>query len=107
MNALHPTIATDPRRRSGRPRVRDLRISVGDVLGWMARGQSPEDIAAHYPELTLDDLCACLACAAERELRGVRLAASRHLFTAGPPPGLAATTRRQRRRTVFPASLEC
>lgn len=76
VNALHPSITSDPLRRGGRPCVRDLRISVGDVLGWMAQGRTPDDIVADYPELTLEDLRACLAYAAERELHEVRLAAA-------------------------------
>jgi uncharacterized protein (DUF433 family) len=73
MNALHSRISVDPQRRGGRACVRDLRISVGDVLGWHASGQTPEGILADYPELTLDDVRACLAYAAEREDRDVRL----------------------------------
>lgn len=74
---LTPDLITiDPLRRGGRPCVRDLRITVGDVLGWMALGQSAEQIVAEYPELTPDDLRACLAYAAERELHEVRLAAA-------------------------------
>ena len=67
MTTLHPTITTDPQQRGGRACVRNLRISVGDVLGWLALGQSPQRIVSDYPELTLDDVRACLAYAAERE----------------------------------------
>ena len=63
----------DPLRRGGRPCVRDLRISVGDVLGWLAAGQTTEQILADYPELTVDDVLACLRYAAEREAHEVRL----------------------------------
>ncbi len=76
MNDLHSTITSDPLRRSGRPCVRDLRISVGDVLGWLADGQTPVQIVADYPELTPDDIRACLAYAAARESHEVRLAAA-------------------------------
>lgn len=76
MSTQHPTITTDPQRRSGRPCVRDLRISVGDVLGWLAEGQTPAQIVADYPELTPDDIRACLAYAAARESHEVRLAAA-------------------------------
>ena len=69
-------ITTDPLRRGGRPCVRDLRISVGDVLGWLAQGQTVEQIAADYPELTPEDIRACLAYAAARESHEVRLAAA-------------------------------
>lgn len=76
MNAAHPAITSDPLRRGGRPCVRDLRISVGDVLGWLAQGQTVEQIVADYPELTPDDIRACLAYAADRESHEVRLAAA-------------------------------
>jgi uncharacterized protein (DUF433 family) len=74
MTTLHPAITSDPQRRNGRPCVRDLRISVGDVLGWLAEGQTPDQIVASYPELSPDDIRACLAHAAARESHEVRLA---------------------------------
>jgi len=72
----HAAISTDPNRRNGRPCVRELRISVGDVLGWLAEGQTPAQILADYPELTDEDIRACLAYAAARESHEVRLAAA-------------------------------
>lgn len=69
-------ITVDPLRRGGRPCVRHLRIAVGDVLAWLAQGQTMDGILADYPELTPDDIRACLAYAAERELREVRLPAA-------------------------------
>lgn len=76
MKSLLASITVDPLRRGGRPCVRDLRISVGDVLGWLALGQSSEQIVADYPELTLDDVRACLTYAAEREQHEVHLHAA-------------------------------
>lgn len=76
MSATPPLITTDPLRRGGRPCVRDLRISVGDVLGWLALGHSVQQIVADYPELTPEDIRACLAYAAERESHEVRLASA-------------------------------
>ena len=76
MTAQHPTITSDPQRRGGRPCVRDLRISVGDVLGWLAEGQTTAQIVADYPELTPEDIRASLAYAAARESHEVRLAAA-------------------------------
>ena len=76
MKPQHNAITTDPLRRGGRPCVRDLRISVGDVLGWLAQGQSVDQIVADYPELTPSDIRACLAYAADRESHEVRLAAA-------------------------------
>ncbi len=76
MIPAHPRITIDPLRRGGRPCVRALRISVGDVLGWLAQGQTPQQIEADYPELTADDIRACLTYAAARESHEVRLAAA-------------------------------
>lgn len=73
---LPALITVDPLRRGGRPCVRHLRIAVGDVLAWLAQGQTIDDIVADYPELTPEDVRACLAYAAERELREVRLPAA-------------------------------
>lgn len=53
--------------------MRDLRISVGDVLGWLASGMTPEQVVAEYPELTQADIRACLAYAAARESHELRL----------------------------------
>jgi uncharacterized protein (DUF433 family) len=69
----HPSITVDPARRGGRPCIRDLRISVGDVLDWLAQGMSEAEILADYPELSRDDIRACLAWAADREHREARV----------------------------------
>ncbi len=76
MSPTQPLITTDPQRRGGRPCVRGLRISVGDVLGWLAQGLGTEQILSDYPELTADDIRACLAYAADRESHEVRLPAA-------------------------------
>jgi uncharacterized protein (DUF433 family) len=68
-------ITLEPGKRGGKPCVRGMRITVYDVLGWMAAGMSREEILADYPELEPDDLLACLAFAAEREHRITRVAA--------------------------------
>jgi uncharacterized protein (DUF433 family) len=68
-----PLITVDPQRRGGRACVRDLRISVGDVLGWLASGQTAAQIVGDYPELSADDVYACLHYAAEREAHELRL----------------------------------
>ena len=62
-------IAIDPEIRFGKPCVRGTRISVGDVLSYLASGMSEGDILADFPQLTRDDIRACLAFAAERERR--------------------------------------
>lgn len=69
-------ITTDPLRRGGRPCVRDLRISVGDVLGWLAQGHGVDQLVADYFELTPEDIRACLAYVAAGESHEVRLAAA-------------------------------
>lgn len=62
-------ITIEPGKRGGRPCIRGMRIAVADVLGWLAAGMSHEEILGDYPELTEDDIRACLAYAAERERR--------------------------------------
>jgi uncharacterized protein (DUF433 family) len=62
-------ITIEEGKRGGRPCIRGLRIAVGDVLGWLAAGMSHEQILADYPELTEQDIRACLAYAADRERR--------------------------------------
>ena len=73
MQTTHPLISVNPQRRGGRPCIRDLRISVGDVLGWLAQGMTVGAILAEYPELTQADVQACLSSAAERESHEVRI----------------------------------
>jgi len=62
-------ITLEPGKRGGRPCIRRMRIAVADVLGWLAAGMTPQAILADYPELTEEDIRACLAYAADRELR--------------------------------------
>jgi uncharacterized protein (DUF433 family) len=66
----YQTIVTmEPGKRGGRPCVRHMRIAVSDVLGWLAVGMSHQEILSDYPELTEEDIRACLAFAADRERR--------------------------------------
>jgi uncharacterized protein (DUF433 family) len=67
-------ITLEPGKRGGRPCVRGMRITVADVLGWLALGMTHEEIHSDYPELTEEDIRACLSYAADRE-RGVLIAA--------------------------------
>ncbi|OGI64626.1 MAG: hypothetical protein A2W18_03125 [Candidatus Muproteobacteria bacterium RBG_16_60_9] len=53
-------IAIEPGKRGGKPCIRAMRISVYDVFGWLASGMSKQDIRRDFPELTLDDIQACL-----------------------------------------------
>ena len=62
-------ITMEPGKRGGKPCVRHMRISVGDVLGWLALGMKHEEILSDYSELTEEDIRACLAYAADRERR--------------------------------------
>ncbi|PHS18592.1 MAG: hypothetical protein COA86_07835 [Kangiella sp.] len=54
-------------KRSGKPCVKNTRITVYDVLGWLANGMSREEILEDFPELTREQIHACLAYAAQRE----------------------------------------
>ncbi|CAN5120106.1 DUF433 domain-containing protein [soil metagenome] len=58
-------------KRGGRPCIRHMRIAVADILGWLAAGQTHQDILADFPELTEDDIRATLAYAADRERRSI------------------------------------
>jgi uncharacterized protein (DUF433 family) len=63
----HDRIILDPQIRFGKPTVRGTRITVGDVLSYLASGMSEDEILADFPSLTREDIRACLAYAAERE----------------------------------------
>jgi uncharacterized protein (DUF433 family) len=67
-------ITLEPGKRGGHPCVRNMRITVADVLGWLAAGMTHQEILSDYPELTEEDIRACLLYAADRE-RGVLIAA--------------------------------
>lgn len=60
-------IVVDPEIRFGKPIVRGTRITVGDVLGYLAGGMSEDEILDQFPQLAREDIRACLAFAAERE----------------------------------------
>ena len=67
-------ITIEPGKRGGQPCVRGMRITVYDVLSYLAAGMSEEELISDFPELTHEDIRACLSFAAERE--GQPLAAS-------------------------------
>ena len=75
MNLLS-RIVIDPAVRFGKPCVQGTRISVGDILGYLAGGMSEDQILADFPQLTRDDVRACLAYAAERERRTLSMPAA-------------------------------
>lgn len=60
-------ITIEPGKRGGRPCVRSMRITVYDVLGWLASGMTDQEILRDFPELEPEDIRACLEFAADRE----------------------------------------
>jgi len=62
-------ITIEPGQRSGKPCIRGMRITVSDVLEYLASGMTEEQILTDFPELTREDIRACLAFAADREKR--------------------------------------
>ena len=69
-------ITIEPGKRGGKPCIRGLRITVYDVLEYLAGGMSEKDIVREFPDLTVDDVRACLAFAADRERRLVTFPAA-------------------------------
>jgi uncharacterized protein (DUF433 family) len=67
MPGLEEIITIDPGKRGGKPCIRHMRITVADVLGWLASGMTHEQILEDFPELTERDIRACLQFAARRE----------------------------------------
>ncbi|MFN8579367.1 MAG: DUF433 domain-containing protein [Gemmatimonadaceae bacterium] len=66
----------DPQIRFGKPCVRGTRITVGDVLGYLAGGMSEAQLLSEFPQLSAEDVRACLAYAAERERRTLSVPAA-------------------------------
>jgi uncharacterized protein (DUF433 family) len=62
-------ITIEPGKRGGKPCIRNMRITVYDILNWMASGMSREQIIADFPELRDSDVSAALKFAADREAR--------------------------------------
>jgi uncharacterized protein (DUF433 family) len=62
-------ITIEPGKMGGKPCVRGLRITVYDVLDYLASGMTEAEILADFPDLTVEDIRACLAFAADRERR--------------------------------------
>jgi len=62
-------ITIEPGKRGGKPCVRGLRITVYDVLEYLASGMTEAQILSDFPDLTAEDIRACLAFAADRERR--------------------------------------
>jgi uncharacterized protein (DUF433 family) len=65
-NDEHPNIEVDPEIRFGKPRIKGTRITVGDVLHWLAAGMTHDEIIADFPHLTHDNIIEVLSYAADR-----------------------------------------
>ena len=60
-------ITIEPGKRGGKPCIRGMRVTVYDVLDYLASGMTQQQILQDFPYLTAEDIQACLACAADRE----------------------------------------
>ncbi|OGU60724.1 MAG: hypothetical protein A2X64_03165 [Ignavibacteria bacterium GWF2_33_9] len=67
-------ITIESGKRDGKPCIRGMRITVGDILGWLASGMTNEEILSDFPELNLEDIYAALYYAAESENKNILLA---------------------------------
>jgi uncharacterized protein (DUF433 family) len=67
MKTYNKIIKISSEKRFGRPCIRNTRISVSDILGWLGSGMTFEEILTDYPELSREDIKASLMFAADRE----------------------------------------
>ena len=67
MEKYRQLITIEPGKRGGKPCIRHMRITVYDILSWLAAGMTNADILADFPELTVEDIQAALAFAADRD----------------------------------------
>jgi len=67
-------ITLEPGTRSGKPCIRGMRITVGDILGWLAGGMTTSEILNDFDELTETDILAALSYAADRENKNYQVA---------------------------------
>ncbi len=65
----HPIITIEPGKRGGKPCIRGMRITVYDILSYLAAGMTQQEILADFPYLTEQDILASLSYAAAREQR--------------------------------------
>jgi uncharacterized protein (DUF433 family) len=63
----HERITIEPGKRSGKPCIRGMRITVYDVLSYLASGMTYQEILEDFPYLTQEDILACLSYAADRD----------------------------------------
>ncbi len=73
--SLMDRITLEPGKRGGKPCIRGLRITVYDVLSYLSSGMSMPELLVDFPELTEEDIRACLAFAADRERQQFQLGA--------------------------------
>lgn len=66
-------ITIEPGKRGGKPCIRGLRITVYDVLEYLASGMTQEEILNDFPDLTKEDILACLSFAADRERKSITI----------------------------------
>jgi uncharacterized protein (DUF433 family) len=71
----HGIITIEPGKRGGKPCIRGMRITVGDILGWLGGGRTIDDIIDDFPELTREDIQAALLFAADRDNGTILMAA--------------------------------
>ncbi len=67
MEDYRKIITIEPGKRGGKPCIRGMRITVYDILSWLASGMSMDEIVDEYPELQISDILAALSFAADRE----------------------------------------
>ena len=67
MTNYNEIITFEAGKRSGKPCIRGMRITVQDILLWLASGMSYDEILSDYPELTKEDILAVLAYSADKE----------------------------------------
>ncbi len=68
-------ITLEPGKRSGKPCIRGMRITVYDILSYLASGMTQEEILEDFPYLTMNDILACLSYAADREQKTLAISA--------------------------------
>ena len=94
MNALRSTaindwrsrITIEPGKRGGKPCIRGLRMTVYDILEYLASGMSEEEVLADFPDLEREDILAALAYAAERERKIMRPPATSNSAASSDSP---------------------
>lgn len=74
MKNYRELITFEPGKRGGKPTIRGMRISVNDILSWLASGMSIPEILSDFDELTEDDIYAALSYAADRENKNFQVA---------------------------------